>query len=86
MSSTISLIHLSDIHFQVPKGGSQYDLDADLRNELEIDASKIQQDHGNVQGVLISGDVAFSGKNEEYVIALISCSGPHNNTLCSATC
>ncbi len=70
MSSTISLIHLSDIHFQVPKGGSQYDLDADLRNELEIDASKIQQDHGNVQGVLISGDVAFSGKNEEYVIAL----------------
>lgn len=62
----ISFIHLSDIHFNKNSGGP-YDIDADLRNEILLDISEnylpIKR---NNRGVLVCGDIAFSGKEEEY--------------------
>lgn len=65
----ISFIHLSDIHFRRCSGDS-YDNDDDLRNEMLID---IRGCFGlgclNPRGILVCGDVAFSGQQKEYEIA-----------------
>lgn len=66
----IVLIHLSDIHFHRHRSGGVYDLDKDMRNELERDAEKMRDRLGNVHGILVTGDIAFAGKQEEYDIAL----------------
>jgi predicted phosphodiesterase len=67
---SIALVHLSDIHFHKSISGTIYDLDEDLRNELERDSISVSKDIGLVHGVLITGDIAFSGSVEEYQIAL----------------
>ncbi len=61
-------IHLSDIHFKNMKSDF-LDLDDDLRNELELDAVKISEKTGNINGILITGDIAYSGEAQEYEIA-----------------
>ena len=59
------LLHLSDIHFN--KGsGTTFDLDTDLRNELEKDAKSISDRLSGVHAILITGDIAFAGLSEEY--------------------
>jgi predicted phosphodiesterase len=62
----ISFIHLSDIHF-VKTSGNKADIDQDLRNavitDIGINAKKYL---GKADGVLISGDIAFSGNEKEY--------------------
>lgn len=67
----ISFIHLSDIHF-VKTSGNPADVDQDLRNavitDIRINAKKYL---GKVDGVLISGDIAFSGNKKEYEIAKV---------------
>lgn len=63
----ISFVHLSDIHFN-RYSGDKYDPDNELRNELLIDISdncKLE----NPAGVLVCGDIAFSGQKEEYDFA-----------------
>src|SRR6267142_3599453 len=64
------LIHLSDIHFHQRRGGGTYDLDKDLRNELERDARKMADRIGHVHRILVTGDIAFAGKADEYDKAL----------------
>lgn len=66
----VVLIHLSDIHFNKTITGTAYDLDEDLRNELERDSVRVKDTAGQVQGVLITGDIGFSGAPEEYQTAL----------------
>ena len=65
----LSFIHLSDIHFH-RYSGDKYDPDADLRNEIIRD---IQLEYPNyintATGILLCGDIAFSGQIEEYQIA-----------------
>ena len=63
------LVHLSDIHFSKSSGGV-YDPDKHLRKELENDAAQVSKMIGTVDGVLVTGDIAFSGKKEEYKIAI----------------
>ncbi len=60
------LVHLSDIHFTGSSGTSVHDLDADVRNELLRDASALTKELGGATGVLVTGDVAFSGQRTEY--------------------
>jgi predicted phosphodiesterase len=60
------LLHLSDIHFTKSSGTTVHDLDADVRNELLRDASQLTQDIGAATGVLVTGDIAFSGQRAEY--------------------
>ena len=66
----VVLIHLSDIHFNKAISGTAYDLDENLRNELELDSVRMRDIAGQAQGVLITGDVAFCGAAEEYRTAL----------------
>ena len=65
---SLIFVHLSDIHFRC-WSGSEYDVDNDLRNELLLDAESVSKDHGQPQGILVTGDIAFSGTSEEYDIA-----------------
>ncbi len=60
------LIHLSDIHFKRESGVSVHDLDTNVRNELVIDATGVSTDVGPVAGVLVTGDIAFSGGKREH--------------------
>ncbi len=61
-------LHISDIHF-CKWSGTTYDADDDLRNEIEIDAKKFSKTAESPDGILVSGDIAFSGSREEYAIA-----------------
>lgn len=64
--SSISFVHLSDIHF-VKSSNNPADIDRDLRDaittDLRINAKSVLK---NVSGILVSGDIAFSGIKEEY--------------------
>jgi hypothetical protein len=62
----IILVHLSDIHFSRASSVSVHDLDKNVRNELELDATELAKEIGPVTGVLVSGDIAFSGSKTEY--------------------
>ena len=62
----IVLVHLSDIHFAGSSGTSIHDLDADVRNELLRDATTLTKELGCATGVAVTGDIAFSGKREQY--------------------
>lgn len=60
------LIHLSDIHFSRSSGADVHDLDADLRNELLRDVTKLSKGLGGATGILVTGDIAYSGQRAEY--------------------
>jgi predicted phosphodiesterase len=60
------LVHLSDIHFTRASGVSVHDLDKNVRNELVLDATTVAKELGPVTGVLVTGDIAFSGDKDEF--------------------
>ncbi len=66
----INFIHLSDIHFRKEVSGTVFDVDQDIRAELRNDAKKQLAELGEFSGVLITGDIAYAGKAEEYKKAL----------------
>lgn len=62
----VSFIHLSDIHFR-KESNSVGDIDKDLRESIIYDIQHHAKDNlDNIQGVLIGGDIAFSGNDKEY--------------------
>jgi hypothetical protein len=66
----IVLLHLSDIHFRKDRAGDPHDPDADLRNELERDLRTIRTTLvQRVDGIIVSGDIAFGGQPEEFEFA-----------------
>jgi len=63
-------LHLSDIHFRKGHAGDVHDPDNDLRNELERDLRTISTTRVNrVDGIIVSGDIAFGGQNDEFDLA-----------------
>lgn len=63
-------VHLSDIHFRTGQMGDAHDVDQDIRNELERDLRTVRgQLVPRVDGMIVSGDIAFSGKADEFVFA-----------------
>ena len=63
----LTFLHLSDIHFCKAVSGGKFDIDLDIRNELKIDAVKlIQSLETTVDAILITGDIAFAGKKDEF--------------------
>ena len=64
--SSISFVHLSDIHF-VKSSNNPADIDRELRDaiitDLDVNAKNVLE---NVSGILVSGDIAFSGTKTEY--------------------
>lgn len=62
----LSFIHVSDIHF-AKLSGDPYDIDEELRQAMLMDLKNCAKRHLNkIDGILVCGDLAFSGKQEEY--------------------
>jgi predicted MPP superfamily phosphohydrolase len=62
-------VHLSDIHFRRGMVGDRHDQDKMLRNELQLDLRRLRTRLPRFDGLIISGDIAFGGKREEYEYA-----------------
>ena len=70
MQKEYMFLQISDLHFGKESIYGNYDMDSDLRNEMINDMIKMKNKYSfNIDGVLICGDIAFSGKKSEYVIA-----------------
>lgn len=67
-AGSLIFLHLSDIHFH-RRSGKAGDLDDDLRRQLENDAVAVRRGLPGFTGILVSGDVAFSGQPQEYDFA-----------------
>lgn len=65
MSATF--IHLSDIHFGQEHDDSLH-VHNDVKNELVADAARVINNLPNrvAHGILVTGDIAYSGKKEQY--------------------
>ena len=63
----LTYVHLSDIHFGQEKGPKVYVHD-DIKECLIADAATLKAAAGieRMDGVIVTGDVAFSGKKSEY--------------------
>lgn len=68
MSATF--IHLSDIHFGQERDHVVH-IHNDVKKELISDAAEVIADlaSGSAKGILVTGDIAFSGKTEQYEAA-----------------
>lgn len=66
----LTFVHLSDIHFRKGFTGTKNDPDLELREQLDADLRKLVPQFGKISGVIITGDVAFSGHKSEYRQAL----------------
>lgn len=60
------LLHISDIHFKDPLCHSDEDPDLYFRDELVRHAGDQTRDLGDVDVILVSGDIAFCGIRSEY--------------------
>lgn len=73
MAKTFSFVHLSDIHFGQEKGGDvEYNNDAKdqlLRDVARIAQARREAGRPPISGVLITGDIAYSGKESQYADA-----------------
>jgi hypothetical protein len=67
-AESLLFLHLSDIHFH-RRSGKPGDLDDDLRRQLEHDAATVRKGLPGFTGILVSGDIAYSGQQKEYEIA-----------------
>lgn len=67
----IRLLHLSDIHFRAPECQSPFlDRDAPIRDRLLNDIEQITKEHDkSIDAIMITGDIAFAAKAEEYEVA-----------------
>jgi 3',5'-cyclic AMP phosphodiesterase CpdA len=64
--STFTWLHISDLHFHASQA---YDADVVLRELLQDVAQRFEQDGLRPDLILASGDLAFSGKPDEYTAA-----------------
>jgi len=65
MSRIHTFVHLSDIHFG-QEGGSAHGPHQTVRREIVRDCKERFKTLGKADGILINGDVAFSGKKEQF--------------------
>lgn len=66
----LTFIQLSDIHFR-KNSGDPYDIDKPLQDAVIADLRENAQNvFDSVEGILVCGDIAFSGTPPEYEIAL----------------
>jgi hypothetical protein len=63
-------VHLSDVHFQKRRVDGTYDLDVEIRNELEQDLREFVPTISNaVAGVIVTGDIAWAADPREFAAA-----------------
>lgn len=61
----LRFVHLSDIHFGQSSGGERTMHD-DVRAQVLTDCAKLREELGNGDGIIVTGDLAYVGKTEEY--------------------
>jgi hypothetical protein len=64
----LRFVHLSDIHFGQEKNGNLI-FHEDVRDRLIDNCAEIRSELGNANGVLVTGDIAYSGKPSQYARA-----------------
>ena len=62
----LTFLHLSDIHFSGENDASQFDLDQQIRRALIVDLAIRPDSCAQYDALLITGDIAYSGKKKEY--------------------
>jgi predicted MPP superfamily phosphohydrolase len=62
----LTFAHLSDIHFSKRNDGNQFDVDQQVRRALLDDLEEKPADGAAYNGLLITGDIAFTGKTDDY--------------------
>src|SRR4051812_36267616 len=62
----IRMIHLSDIHFGQELDDGSFHLQQDIRDGVTEDCERMRAKFGKANGIVVTGDVAFAGKKEEY--------------------
>ena len=65
----VRLVHFSDIHFSNKNSGAGFDPDEDVRREVLRDLKTRVEKDGPCDAILVTGDIAYAGKKEEYDIA-----------------
>lgn len=61
------ILHLSDIHFKSPQClNPDFDRDRPYRTRLERDLVKRVASIGNIDAIMVGGDIAFKGDPQEY--------------------
>ncbi len=63
------LLHLSDIHFKYPQCAGNSDPELMFRDAMLQDISAEGKKHGDVDAILVTGDIANRGHPEEYKAA-----------------
>lgn len=66
----INLLQVSDIHFQSGVSETALDPFTNARRALIVDVETLVAKYGPVDRIIVSGDIAFAGKTEEYEMAL----------------
>ncbi|OWK22020.1 hypothetical protein AJ88_14065 [Mesorhizobium amorphae CCBAU 01583] len=62
----VSFVHLSDIHFGQEKGG-ELETHDDVKERLLVDAAaQVKELNLSINGIIVTGDVAFAGKASEF--------------------
>ena len=69
LRSMLRLLHLSDIHFSARGGAADINVEDSVRQRMLADIRDVHGDLGDVDAVLIVGDIADWGKENEYAIA-----------------
>lgn len=60
-------VHLSDIHFGQERDGGEVAVNEDAKVRLIDDArAEVRRMEGIAAGVIVTGDIAYSGKQDEY--------------------
>lgn len=68
-SRGLVIVHVSDIHFHFKQNVGHLDRDGDIAHQLILDAPRIVASLGVCHGVWVNGDIAYTGKAEEYALA-----------------
>lgn len=66
MTRSFTLLHLSDLHFGQAKSGVQHFEQTLVVKELMLDCQRMAAKLGAPDVILVTGDIAFSAKSEQY--------------------
>lgn len=70
MNKEYTFLQISDLHFGKETRKGRYDPDTDLRNEMLQDMLAMRKKYDFlIEGILICGDIAFSGRKSDYECA-----------------
>lgn len=62
----VRFVHLSDIHFNKKAATFGFDPDRELRRWVQRDIAERTKELGPANAILVSGDIAYAGKREEF--------------------